>query len=90
MRRRLVMPTVAIVMAIAMSGLAGPAEATQCKGAMNGDGFSQSQAESSWVSAVKHRYGSAWANFGKARNKRYSELSVPPEPLQIVTASPCK
>ncbi|HVZ14616.1 MAG TPA: hypothetical protein VG894_09175 [Bauldia sp.] len=51
---------------------------------------SDDQAEASWRTTVTSTYGAAWADFGKAKNKRYYDVNMVFSTLHYVTAEPCR
>jgi hypothetical protein len=78
---------VLIVALTATPALAG----VKCKSAsVTGAGLTSDQATSNWSSKVAHSYGSAWSNFGLARNKRESEQPLPDVTMYFMTATPCR
>ncbi len=84
-----------VLMAGLVVAVAPPAAAyagVKCKGgSVSGLGGSSDAAVSTWVNHVKQAYGSAWANYSLARNKRSTYQFLPPaEGIYSVTATPCK
>ena len=82
---------IAIAAIVALSLSPAAASGKQCKsGVLGGDGFTDSQATSSWVNNVKSHYGSAWANLSIAKNKQSSEQNVGFGTFFYISAIPCR
>ena len=78
----------AVVLLSPASGVAG----TRCKaGAVSGAGIAtQNIAVSNWSQKARRAYGAAWANFGLARAKSFSQTALPATTMYFVTAIPCR